>query len=300
MRTRNLLQIVLVAAGSLVLLGSIPLLAFWAEEYQSGIVWPEPAKVDPGPAPEAPAPIPSDAIVLFAGQGLAAFEGGEKAEIKNGAATIPQGGLTTRQAFGDCQLHLEFATPNKVKGSGQGRGNSGVYMMGKYEIQILDSYDNETYFDGQCGAIYKQQPPMVNASRGPGQWQTYDILFEAPKFDKKGVLLKKAVVTVLHNGVLIHNHYELEGATSYTEPPAYKKHPAKLPIHIQYHGNPVRLRNIWIREAVHPLLGLKPEPAGAQPVEDKPKVEKPKTDKPKKPAKESRRSAKPENKTDER
>ncbi|MEQ8787251.1 MAG: DUF1080 domain-containing protein [Pirellulaceae bacterium] len=274
---RNFMRFSAGAIAGLILLGGmVPLLAFWAEEYKSGIIWPEPAIVDPGPAAEQPAAAPSDAIVLFDGTDLSAFKGGESCEIKDGAATMGKGGLTTKQAFGDCQLHLEFATPAEVKGSGQGRGNSGVYLMGKYEIQILDSYENETYFDGQCGAVYKQQPPIVNASRGPGQWQTYDILFEAPRFDAKGNVLKKAVVTVLHNGVLIHNHLQLEGSTSYTEPAKYSKHPAKLPFNIQYHGNPVRLRNIWVREAVHPLVGLKPAPAGAQPVDDKVEVKKPK------------------------
>jgi hypothetical protein len=262
-------------AGLVFLGGVVPVLAFWAGEYKSGIIWPDPSIVDPGPAAEKPVPAPSDAIMLFDGTDLSAFKGGENCEINDGAATLGKGGLSTKQAFGDCQLHLEFATPAEVKGNGQGRGNSGVYMMGRYEIQILDSYENETYRDGQCGAIYKQQPPMVNASRPPGEWQTYDILFEAPQFNEKGDLLKKAVVTVLHNGVVIHHHLQLQGSTSYTEPPKYTKHPPKLPIDIQYHGNPVRVRNIWIRENVHPLIGLKPEPGAAQPVDQTPEVRKP-------------------------
>ena len=120
--------------------------------------------------------------------------------------------------------------------------------MGRYEVQILDSYDNKTYFDGQCGAIYKQQPPMVNACRKPGEWQTYDIIFTAPRFDDDGTLKTPGYVTVLHNGVLRHNHFELLGSTSYTEPAKYAKHADKQPLHIQFHGNPVRFRNIWIRE----------------------------------------------------
>jgi hypothetical protein len=143
---------------------------------------------------------------------------------------------------------VEWATPTKVKGRGQGRGNSGVFMMTLYEVQVLDSYNNDTYYDGQAGAIYKQHPPMVNASRKPGEWQTYDIMWETPKFDKEGKLLKPAYVTVLHNGVIIQNHFEVKGPTSWTEPPHYTAHAAKMPIQLQFHGDPVRFRNIWIRE----------------------------------------------------
>jgi hypothetical protein len=131
-------------------------------------------------------------------------------------------------------------------------------MMERYEIQILDSYDNSTYFDGQCGAIYKQQPPMVNACRPPGEWQSYDIIFEAPRFDDSGNVTRPAFLTLLHNGLVIHNHLELQGSTSYTDPPKYTKHPAKAPIHIQFHGDPVQFRNVWVRETIHPLEGKKP------------------------------------------
>lgn len=223
------------------------------DEYLSGIVWPEPPVVDPGDASRAP----SDAIVLFDGTDLSAFEGGNW-EVKDGYAVVRGGGVTTKQAFGDCQLHLEFAMPTEVVGEGQGRGNSGVYLMGRYEVQILDSFQNPTYFDGQCGAIYKQSPPMVNASRKPGEWQTYDILFKAPKFAEDGTLLQPAYVTVLHNGVVLHHHYELQGSTAWDAPPSYSAHPEKLPFHIQDHGNPVRFRNIWIRENVAPIVGTKP------------------------------------------
>jgi len=229
-----------------------------AKEWKSGIQWQRPPVVDPGPAPEKPGPVPSDAIVLFGGESCEAFENGEKCKIEDGTFTIGPGGIRTKQAFGEMQLHLEFATPAEVKGSGQGRGNSGVYLMGKYEVQILDSYENETYYDGQCAAVYKQKPPLVNASRGPGQWQTYDIFFEAPRFEEDGSVAKPAVLTVLHNGVLVHHAYELQGSTSYTKPPAYSKHPEKLPFHIQYHGNPVRFRNIWVRE-ITPLEKELPE-----------------------------------------
>jgi len=235
---------------------AILLTAAAVKEYKSGIVWPEPPVVDPGPVGGPP----SDAIVLFDGTDLSQFDGGEGWKIEEGYAEVAgKGGITSKQAIGDCQLHVEFATPAEVKGSGQGRGNSGVYLMGKYEVQILDSYANKTYFDGQCGAIYKQQPPTVNACRKPGEWQTYDIIFTAPRFDDDGKLTKPAYVTVLHNGIVIHNHFELQGSTSYVAPPAYKMHPAKLPFHIQNHGNPTRFRNIWIRENIQPLVGEKPE-----------------------------------------
>jgi hypothetical protein len=226
-----------------------------SREYKSGIVWPEPPVVDPGP-PGGP---PSDAVVLFGGQNLDAWEGGERWIIEDGVATVAGGGIRTKEKFGDCQLHVEFATPAEVKGRGQGRGNSGIYLMDRYEVQILDSFDNQTYFDGQCAAIYKQQPPMVNASRGPGQWQTYDILFTAPRFAEDGSLQKPGYITLLHNGVLVHNHFELQGSTSFTGPPEYQKHGERERISIQFHGNPVRFRNIWIRENVQPLVGKKPE-----------------------------------------
>ena len=203
-----------------------------AAEWKSGIKWQQPPIVDPGDAQQAP----SDAIVLFDGKNCDAFENGDKCKIEDGAFTIGPGGIRTKESFGDMQLHLEFATPEEVKGSGQGRGNSGVYIMGKYEVQILDSYENETYFDGQAAAIYKQSPPLVNASRGPGQWQTYDIIFDAPHFNEDGSLARPARVTVLHNGVLVQHAYELQGGTSYNKPPSYSKHPEKLPFNIQYHG----------------------------------------------------------------
>jgi hypothetical protein len=237
---------------SLVGLGA---LAAWnqAQEYLSGIVWPEPPVIQPGDATTAP----SDAIVLFDGNNLDAWVNGERWKINDGVATASGGGIHTKQGFGDCQIHLEFATPSKVEGKGQGRGNSGVYIMGRYEVQILDSFENETYFDGQCGAIYKQQPPMVNASRGPGEWQSFDIFFTAPKFHTDGSLKKPAFITVVHNGVLIHNHVELSGGTSWSEPPRYSSHPEKEPLHLQFHGNPVQFRNIWVRENMQALVGKK-------------------------------------------
>jgi len=231
----------------------IPALAS-AQEWKSGIEWPEPKTVatPPGGAP-------SDAIVLFDGKDMAAaWKGGEKWIVEDGVATAAKGGIESKQSFGDCQLHLEFATPEKVNGNGQGRGNSGVYLMGEYEVQILDSHDNKTYFDGQCAAIYKQSPPLVNASRKPGEWQSYDILFTAPRFGEDGQVEKPGYVTVIHNGVLVQHHYELQGRTSYTEPPKYHKHADKRPLSIQFHGNPVKFRNIWLRE-IEPMVGKLPE-----------------------------------------
>ena len=211
---------------------------------------PLPPVVTPGAAGTPP----SDAIVLFDGKDLSKWEsnkGGPPGwKLVNGAIELVPGSgdIRTRQAFGDCQLHIEWAEPNPPHGKDQGRGNSGVYLMNKYEVQILDSYDNKTYFDGQCGSIYKQKPPLVNACRKPGEWQTYDIVFTAPQFDDQKKLIRPGYVTVLHNGVLIQDHFELEGSSSWYRAPAYEAHPDKLPIHIQDHGNPVRFRNIWIRE----------------------------------------------------
>jgi hypothetical protein len=221
------------------------------QPYESGIVWQEPKVVTPGTAGGPP----SDAVVLFDGKNMDAWTGGESWVTEDGAATA-RSAVTTKQAFGDCQLHLEFATPREVKGKGQGRGNNGVGLMGaRYEIQVLDSYDNPTYLDGMCASIYKQRPPLVNASRKPGEWQTYDIVFEAPRF-KDGKLARPAYVTVLHNGILVQNHVELLGDTPYDRPPAYTPHPERLPLVLMYHGDPVRFRNIWVRE-VKELEGKK-------------------------------------------
>ena len=214
------------------------------KEFKSGIEWPEPKVVTPGSATVAP----SDAIILFDGKDLSQWKNGENWIIKDGAATANKSGISTKQAFGDAQVHLEWASPEKVEGTGQGRGNSGIYLMGKYEVQILDSFVNKTYYDGQAGSIYKQYPPLVNACRKPGEWQTYDIIFNAPRFDKEGKVSKPGHITVLHNGVLVQNHSELQGGTMFDRPPEYKAHADKLPLDIQFHGNPVKFRNIWVRE----------------------------------------------------
>lgn len=221
--------------------------------YESGILWPEPKVITPGTNNSAP----SDAIVLFEGTNFDAWTGGDKWEIENGAG-IAKSVLTTKQAFGDCQLHVEFATPKEVKGKGQGRGNNGIgFMEARYEIQVLDSFDNKTYFDGQCAAVYKQHPPLVNVCRPPGEWQTYDIVFEAPRF-QDGKLSRPAYVTVFQNGVLVQNHFEIKGRTAYDHAPDYPAHAEKLPLVLMYHGNPVRFRNIWIRE-IKDVEGKLPE-----------------------------------------
>ncbi len=220
-------------------------------EYLPGIEWPEPAVVSPGVGNSA---APSDAIVLFDGKDLSAWENGESWLVENGIAIVNGSAIHTKQKFGDCQLHVEWSAPTLAAGEGQGRGNSGIFLMDTYEIQVLDSFGSKTYPDGQAGAIYKQTPPMVNAMRPPGEWNTYDILFTAPRFQKDGSLQSPAFITAIHNGVLILNHFEIQGDTPWHRPAQYNKHPSKMPISIQDHGNPVRFRNIWIRE-IAPIVG---------------------------------------------
>jgi Domain of Unknown Function (DUF1080) len=216
-----------------------------AQQAHNGIIWPEPPVITAG---EASGP-PSDAIVLFDGKNFDAWDGAKGWKVDPDGGFTVKGRLRTKQAFGDIQLHLEFATPKEVKGRGQGRGNNGVGLMGAhYEIQILDSYHNKTYPVGQCAALYNQKPPLVNASRMPGEWQTYDILFTAPHFNQEGKLDKPGFVTVLHNGVLVQNHVQIRGDTADETNPKYRKVADKMPLVLMYHGNPVRFRNIWIRE----------------------------------------------------
>jgi hypothetical protein len=214
---------------------------------------PQPRIVTPPEKFSQMASAPSDAVVLFDGKDLSKWQksGGGEANwiVENGyMETKPKSGMIrTKDTFGDFQLHLEFATPEKVEGDGQGRGNNGLNIFGRYEIQILDSYQNKTYPDGQAGAIYGQFPPLVNASKGPGEWQTYDVIFEAPRWDEKGELTRKASITLLHNGVIVHNKRELHGGTTHREIRPYRKHAETGFIELYEHGNPVRFRNIWIR-----------------------------------------------------
>jgi hypothetical protein len=232
------------------------------QRYLSGIIWPEPPVVTPG---EGNGP-PSDAIVLFDGKNFDAWEGAKDWKVDDDGGFTARGLIRTRQKFGDMQLHLEFASPKVVKGSGQGRGNNGVGLMdAHYEIQVLDSYDNKTYPEGQCASVYNQRPPMVNASRKPGEWQTYDIAFTAPVFDSEGKVTRPAYVTVFHNGVLVQNHTEILGNTYYDRPTTYTKHADKLPLVLMYHGNPVRFRNIWVRE----FKELEGKPGGKKGLEGK-------------------------------
>ncbi|MBX3238840.1 MAG: DUF1080 domain-containing protein [Chitinophagaceae bacterium] len=197
---------------------------------------------------------PSDAIVLFDGKDASKWksqkdDGPVKWQVADGAMTVVKGtgGIVTKEGFGDCQLHIEWRTPAEVKGEGQGRGNSGIFFMGKYELQVLDNYNNRTYSNGQAASIYKQTPPLVNASRGPGEWQTYDIIFTAPIFAEDGSVKSPARITVFHNGVLVQNNTTIWGGTQYIGTPLYEKHGAKEPIILQDHGDPVSFRNIWIR-----------------------------------------------------
>jgi hypothetical protein len=216
---------------------------------------PLPPIVDPGTAStqETPGRAPSDAVVLFDGKDLSRWVDSDgkpaKWKVENGYMEVvaKTGNISTRDSFGDCQLHVEFAEPSPGVGESQERGNSGVFLMGLYEIQVLDSYENKTYADGQASAVYGQYPPQVNASRPPAQWQTYDIIFHGPRFTD-GTLRRPARVTVLHNGVLVQDNVELTGPTAHGERPPYKPQPEKLPLGLQDHGNPVRYRNIWIRD----------------------------------------------------
>lgn len=211
---------------------------------------PEPKIISPGKTAQD---APSDAIVLFNGRDASAFaaKGGGPVQwkIEDGAMTVEKGTgeIHTREGFGDCQLHIEWRTPAVVKGEGQGRGNSGIFFMSRYELQVLDSYNNRTYSNGQAGSIYKQLVPLVNASRGPGEWQTYDVIFTAPQFYEDGSIKSQARITVFHNGVLVQNNATLSGGTQYIGLANYEKHGPKEPLMLQDHGDPVSYRNIWIR-----------------------------------------------------
>lgn len=213
-------------------------------------VWePVPAVVTPGSGTAAP----SDAIVLFDGKNLDQWEsekgGAAPWTLSNGAMTVApkKGGIKTKASFEDFQLHIEWRTPSVVKGEGQGRGNSGIFLQSNYELQVLDNYNNKTYSNGQAGSLYKQTIPLVNACKKPGEWQTYDVIWTAPRFNADGSLKSPARITVLHNGILVQNNTELLGKTLYIGKPYYEKHGA-MPLMLQDHGDLVSYRNIWIRK----------------------------------------------------
>lgn len=202
----------------------------------------------------SPEEVPSDAVILFDGSGLSQWEATSNDELPQwtvnaGVLTVKpkSGDIQTKQHFKDFQLHIEWRSPEKIVGAGQGRGNSGVFMQGLYEIQILDSYQNETYSNGQAASVYKQNAPLVNATKRPGEWQTYNIIWTAPLFDEAGELKEKARVTVIHNGVVVQNNTEVQGTTEYIGLPKKNAHGAG-PIILQDHGDLVSFRNIWIRE----------------------------------------------------
>jgi 3-keto-disaccharide hydrolase len=217
---------------------------------------PHPHVVQPGATPGAP---PSDAVVLFNGKDLSKWvqhgTGADQTKLLDPTWKVGDGwfevgahtgGLYTREKFGDCQLHIEWSSPTDVRGTSQGRGNSGVLLMSRYEIQVLDMYDNPTYADGGAGAIYGQWPPLVTVPRKPGEWNTYDIVFEAPRFEGER-LVKPAFATVFYNGVVVHNRKQLMGPMVYRQVAHYTPHDPEEPLMLQDHNNPVRYRNIWIR-----------------------------------------------------
>jgi hypothetical protein len=224
-----------------------------------------------------PVAAPSDAVVLFDGSDVSQWRsedgGPAKWIVKDGYMESVRGSgyVFSRPAFGDVQLHVEWAAPVPAEGIGQGRGNSGVFLMGLYEVQVLDSYDNITYADGQAAALYGQYPPLTNASRPPGEWQSYDIVFRRPRFQRDGGLEKPARISVLHNGILVQDNVEIWGPTSWLQHRPYESHPDRLPLSLQDHGNPVRYRNIWVRElpewtspgpsddATQPVITLAPD-----------------------------------------
>ena len=218
---------------------------------------PQPRVVTPGTAStqEAAGKAPCDAVMLFDGSDISGWTGKDGAatwKVENGyMEVVPRSGnITSKAKFGDCQLHVEFAAPTVVKGDGQGRGNSGVFLLGLYEIQVLDCYQNPTYPDGTTAAIYGQYPPLVNACRAPGEWQTYDIIWEGPRFEGER-LVKPGRVTVIHNGVVVHHAQVAQGPTQHKTLAQYKPHPVEGPLVLQDHGDLVRYRNIWYR----PLKG---------------------------------------------
>ena len=240
--------LVLFCAGSLNLQVLAQLPSGWKSH---DMARPRPPVVRPAEL-SLPVPPPSDAMVLFDGHDLSrwrSLDGGPAGwKVENGYMEVSKsaGSIRTKEIFGDVQLHLEWSVPQSDEG-GQVAGNSGLYLMGQYEVQILNSYQTETYADGQAGALYGQFPPLVNASRSPGAWQSYDIVFRRPRFDPNGGLLQRARVTLFHNGVLAQDSTELVGPTDWLQPKPYTSHPDQLPMMLQNHGSPNRFRNIWVR-----------------------------------------------------
>jgi hypothetical protein len=214
---------------------------------------PQPPVVKAGVFSQNAAP-PGDAVVLFDGKDLSQWRdkksgGPAQWTVAGGAATSAKGDIVTTNKFGDIQLHLEFREPPASKESGQGRGNSGIFFMGLYEVQIIDCYNNKTYADGGTGSLYGQHPALANACRAPGDWQTYDIIFTAPRFGADGAVVSPAYATVILNGVVVQNHQAFRGATNWRVPGKYSPHPPELPLALQYHNNAVSFRNIWVRPA---------------------------------------------------
>lgn len=246
MKTIMLIFGCLVAAGAIAQTKTRDQMDFTVTE-----VWDlKPKKINPG---ATPADAPSDAIVLFDGKDLSqwlANNGSEaKWTVKDGAMTVTKGtgDIKTKLTFGDIQLHIEWRSPEEIIGEGQGRGNSGIFLQERYELQVLDSYESVTYSNGQAGSIYKQSIPLANACRKPGEWQTYDIYYTAPRFSDNGRVIVPAYITVVHNGVLIQNHTQIQGPSEFRGLPVYQSH-GKGAIRLQDHGNPVSYRNIWVRE----------------------------------------------------
>jgi len=236
---------------TIIFMASLAILASLAGcNCQQAKVWQTPPVITPGNNCGEP---PSDAIILFDGNDVSQWVSADgkspiKWKVENGyMEVVPKSGnILTKRGFGDCQLHIEWATPAEVKGSDQKRGNSGVFLMNLYEVQVLDSYQNDTYFEGMAGAIYSQSPPWVNVCRPPGQWQSYDIIFHRPHFNGNKCI-KPARMTIFQNGVMVQDNCELEGLTT-KKPSFYQVHGDKEPLQLQDHNNPVRFRNIWIRE----------------------------------------------------
>ena len=236
-----------------IFLAVIPAVVLNAQEWTANLTSvyePVPEVVTPG---QGTLP-PSDAIILFDGSNLDEWEsargGPAEWDVEDGIMTVVKGtgAIVSKKAFGDIQLHLEWRSPVEIEGDGQKRGNSGIYIQKRYEVQILDSYENSTYVNGQAAAVYKQHIPLVNACRPPGEWQTYDIIFRAPRFREDGSLFSPATVTVIHNGILVQNHVTLLGTTENVGLPKWIKHDLKQPLQLQDHSDPVSFRNIWIRE----------------------------------------------------